>query len=155
MKKSLITAILFSVLFLNSCQEKQESKRLENYNKQLNQSPLLNETTQSDEVDNIQGAWIFTHIFDDELHEFIEIESDEKNISFNENQYWTNLFDGKEISGQFAFITPYDIAFLDEKEKNKARFFITILDETDINNLEIKVIKDTIQQRYKIALEVR
>lgn len=155
MKKSLITAILFSVLFLNSCQEKQESKRLENYNKQLNQSPLITEKSESDEVDNIQGAWIFTHIFDDELHEFIEIESDEKNISFNENQYWTNLFDGKEISGQFAFITPYDIAFLDEKEKNKARFFITILDETDINNLEIKVIKDTIQQRYKIALEVR
>lgn len=62
MKTSLITTILFSVLFLNSCQEKQESKLLENYNKQLDQSPLLNEKSESDEVDNIQGAWIL-HIF--------------------------------------------------------------------------------------------
>ena len=87
MKTSLITGILFSVLFLNSCQEKQESKPLENYNKQLDQSPLLNKNSESDDVDNIQGAWIFTHIFDEELQEFVEIESDEKNISFNENQY--------------------------------------------------------------------
>ena len=99
-----------------------------------------------------------THIYDDELQDFVEIDysvDDEKQINFDNGRYTTDIFPEKKYTGNYVFISPYEVACLDNYDTKKVSFFIKILDETNPNVLDIGIIKDSVKQQYKIAIDYR
>jgi hypothetical protein len=157
MKTLVLPFTIFIILALCSCNLNSDKKVNTQQGGKLSNSPLLNQDQNDQHEDILSGAWLFTEYFDADTNEFIEYDQDLdlKHITFNNHNYWTDLYSETELSGTYAFISPYEIACVDKNDMNKTNFFIKIVDEIDQENFEIELIKDSIKERYKIALEVR
>ncbi|MDM1297030.1 hypothetical protein HXZ94_00730 [Empedobacter falsenii] len=158
MKITLFTYSFLLFLSLNSCNLISERKEIKQHGINIQNSPLLQKETPNIPEDFLSGNWGYTHIYDDELQDFVEIDysvDDEKRINFDNGRYTTDIFPEKKYTGNYVFISPYEVACLDNYDTKKISFFIKILDETNPNVLDIEIIKDSVKQQYKIAIDYR